>query len=65
MAGEGGRPRLSREIADLIIHGAHLDASLARGLLGLQFRPLEETLSAFDAWADRFNPRFSNEVHPR
>ncbi len=47
----GGRARLSREIADLIVHGVELDASLSRRALGLEYRPLYETLDAFDAWA--------------
>lgn len=48
---EGGRARLSREIADLIVHGVELDATLARAALGLTFRPLHDTLDAFDAWS--------------
>ncbi len=49
----GGRARLSREIADLIVWGVQLDASLARSALGLGFRPLDDTLDDFDAWARR------------
>jgi dihydroflavonol-4-reductase len=51
-AAGGTRPRLSREIADLIVHGVELDASLAHSL-GCTFRPLDETLDAFDDWARR------------
>ena len=49
----GGRPALARELADLIIHGLQLDASLAERALELRFRPLSDTLDAFDAWARR------------
>lgn len=47
------RPKLSREIADLIVHGVSLDASLSRSLLGATYRPLSSTLDAFDEWARR------------
>ncbi len=47
------RARLSREIADLIVHGVALDASLARRTLSFAPRPLEQTLDDFDAWARR------------
>ncbi|MBK7859829.1 MAG: NAD-dependent epimerase/dehydratase family protein [Archangiaceae bacterium] len=50
---DGDRARLSREIADLIVWGVELDATLARTSLGVVFRPLDETLDAFDAWARR------------
>jgi len=50
---QGGRAALARELVDLIIHGVHLDATLARVTLGLVFRPLEDTLAAFDEWARR------------
>ncbi|HET9753346.1 MAG TPA: NAD-dependent epimerase/dehydratase family protein [Myxococcales bacterium] len=62
-AREGGRPALSREIADLVVHGVALDARLAASALGLRFRPLEETLQAADAFARkmRFIP---SEVGP-
>lgn len=52
-AREGSRPALARELADLIIHGVPLDASLASRTLGLLFRPLSNTLDAFDDWARR------------
>ncbi len=52
-ARDGGRPALARELADLIIHGVPLDAALARRTLGLTFRPLDQTLDAFDEWARR------------
>ena len=50
---QGGRAALARELVDLIIHGVHLDATLAHVALGLVFRPLEDTLAAFDEWARR------------
>lgn len=46
----GGRAQLARELVDLIEHSPRLDASLSR-TMGLQYRPLEDTLSAWDAWA--------------
>ena len=52
-ADEGGRARLSREIADLVVHGVPMDGSLAEREIGLSYRPLEETLDAFDEWARR------------
>lgn len=60
----GGRPRLSREIADLVVHGVPIDAHLARSALGLEFRPFEETLDAADAWNRRMRilPPLSAEV---
>lgn len=50
---QGGRAGLARELVDLIIHGVRLDASLARTALRLEFRPLDDTLGAFDEWARR------------
>jgi dihydroflavonol-4-reductase len=50
---EGGRPALSREIADLVVHGVPLDAGLAARALGIAFSPLSDTLDRFDAWARR------------
>lgn len=50
---EGRRARLSREIADLVVHGVPLDASLACTTLGLVPTPIEDTLDTFDAWARR------------
>jgi dihydroflavonol-4-reductase len=52
-AEQGGRPALSREIADLVVHGVPLDARFATSALGLRFRPLDETLQAADAFARR------------
>ncbi|MBK8010167.1 MAG: NAD(P)H-binding protein [Deltaproteobacteria bacterium] len=49
----GGRPAVSREIVDLIVHGAPVDASLATQALGARFRSWTETLDAFDDWARR------------
>lgn len=48
---EGGRARLAREIADLIVHGVYLDGSLASRTLGFEYQTLAETLKAFDQWA--------------
>jgi dihydroflavonol-4-reductase len=50
---QGGRAALARELVDLIIHGVELDATLATRTLGLRFRPLDDTLAAFDDWARR------------
>ena len=52
-ARERGRPALSREIVDLLVHGVRLDTRLAEEALGLRCRPLAQTLSAADAWARR------------
>lgn len=52
-AAEGRRARLSREIADLVIHGVALDARLAPATLGFAPTPIEDTLDSFDAWARR------------
>lgn len=49
----GGRPSVSREIVDLIVHGAPVDATLATQALGARWRPWTETLDAFDDWARR------------
>ena len=49
----GGRPAIAREIVDLIVQGVELDTSLAAQAIGLQCRPLAQTLSATDAWARR------------
>ena len=50
----GGRPSISRELIDLIVHGAPIDASLAERTLGIHWTPLPDTLEAFDAWARRW-----------
>lgn len=50
---DGGRAGLSREIADLIVHGVPLSARLAETALGLRWTPLSTTLDTFDAWARR------------
>lgn len=52
-AREGGRAALSREIADLIVHGLPLSARLAETTLGLAWTPLSDTLDAFDDWGRR------------
>lgn len=48
-----GRPRIHREIVDLVIHGVRIDAVLAERALGLRWTPLSDTLDTFDAWARR------------
>ncbi|MBW2258816.1 MAG: hypothetical protein JRI25_30135 [Deltaproteobacteria bacterium] len=50
-AEEGGRPAISREIVDLIVHSFDLDATLAEQVLGVQWTPITDTLDAYDAWA--------------
>ncbi len=45
------RPSLSRELVDLVVHAVPVDASRAQRELGLTYRPLAETLEAFDGWA--------------
>jgi len=53
VAAAGGRPLLSREIVDLVLHGAEIDARWSREQLGLRYRPLSDTLDAFDSFARR------------
>lgn len=48
----GGRAALARELVDLIVHSPRLDASRSRNL-GLSYRPLSDTLDAWDSWALR------------
>ncbi|MDP3155787.1 MAG: NAD-dependent epimerase/dehydratase family protein [Archangium sp.] len=48
----GGRPALARELVDLIVHGPRIDASRSRAL-GIRYRPLNDTLDAWDSWAQR------------
>ncbi len=57
-ANHGGRPALARELVDLIVHAPQVDASRSRAL-GLRYRPLSDTLDAWDSWAQRmgFIPR--------
>jgi len=57
VAAEGGRPALSREIVDLVLHGAELDAGWSRYHLRLSYRALDDTLDAFDAFARRLGAR--------
>jgi dihydroflavonol-4-reductase len=53
-ASQGGpRARLARELVDLIVHGPRIDARRSRDALGVTYRPLDETLRDFDAWARR------------
>ena len=63
-----GRPALSREIVDLIVHGVPVDASLAEEVLDMRWRPLAETLDAFDEWARRMRiipePGTQQETRP-
>lgn len=47
-----GRAALPRELVDLIVHSPRLDASRSRSL-GLKYRPLSDTLDAWDSWAQR------------
>lgn len=54
VSGSAERAELAREIADLVIHGAPIDARLGASLLAPGgYRPLCETLDAFDAFARR------------
>ena len=75
-AADGGRPDLSREIADLVVHGTPIDASLAADTFGLSWTPLNDTLDAFDDWArwlkllpprgeSTHTPRSRHGDHPR
>ena len=59
---EGGRPRISRALADLIVHGPRVDGSHARALLGFEYRSLPEALGAFDAWAQRLGVGLSTRT---
>lgn len=47
------RAALAREIADLVIHGARLDARLGETFVPGGLTPLGDTLDAFDAFARR------------
>lgn len=60
------RPSMSRELVDLTLHGAALDPSLSRAVLGVRYRPFAETLDDFDAWARRLGviPSLPQEAHP-
>lgn len=48
----GGRAALARELVDLIVHSPALDASRSR-TFGISYRPLSDTLDAWDSWALR------------
>jgi dihydroflavonol-4-reductase len=63
---ERRRPRLSREIVDLVVHGHPVDATLATRVLGMAWTPLGETLDRFDAWARLHGliPTLPPEAHP-
>jgi dihydroflavonol-4-reductase len=50
-AATGQRPRLSSEIAELVVHGVPIDASLGKEVLGRAWTPLDITLDTFDTWA--------------
>jgi dihydroflavonol-4-reductase len=65
-AAGGIRARLSREIADLVVHGVPVDGGLSERELGLSYRPLPDTLDAFDEWARRMRiiPPLSNTALP-
>ena len=45
------RPAIAREIADLIAHAVPIDATLAEQALGIRWTPLEDTLEAWETWA--------------
>jgi dihydroflavonol-4-reductase len=47
-----GRALLPRELVDLIVHAPRLDTSRSLSL-GLKYRPLSDTLDAWDSWALR------------
>ncbi len=49
----GGRPAIAREIVDLVVHGVPVATGLARTVLGMRWRPLSDTLAAYDDWARR------------
>lgn len=51
VAESGGRAALSREIVDLIVSAGPVSGDCCRDYLGLQWRPLEQTLDTFDNWA--------------
>lgn len=53
VAGTPERPALAREIVDLVVHGAAIDARLGAALVEHRWTPLADTLDAFDAWARR------------
>jgi nucleoside-diphosphate-sugar epimerase len=63
-AQHGGRAGLAREIVDLIVHGVELDTTLARSTLCTPFRPLDDTLDAFDGWARRVGILPSQKKEP-
>ncbi len=60
------RAALAREIADLVIHGARIDARLGARLVPGGLTPLSETLDAFDAFARRMRliPSPQTAEHP-
>jgi dihydroflavonol-4-reductase len=62
-ARNGGRPALSRELVDLIVHSPKIDAWRSRSY-GLRYRPLSDTLDAWDSWAQRMGmiPRPPTEL---
>ncbi len=51
-AANKGRASLPRELVDLIVHAPQLDVACSRAH-GITYRPLSETLDAWDAWAHR------------
>lgn len=59
------RPRMTREIVDLVIHGVQMNATLARVELGWRPALLETTLDRFDQFARRmgFIPPLPIEAH--
>ena len=65
-AGRGTRPKLSREIVDLVVHGAPIDAGLSKAALGQTYRSFDETLLAFEGWAQAMGAHIppNPKVHP-
>ncbi|MCB9735834.1 MAG: NAD(P)H-binding protein [Deltaproteobacteria bacterium] len=53
VAGTASRASLAREIVDLVVHGAVIDAQLGASFVPGGLTPLSETLDAFDAFARR------------
>ncbi len=47
------RPRMVREIVDLVVHGVPLRGELAERTLDLRYRPFSDSLSDFETWASR------------
>ncbi len=67
VAGTVERPRLSREIVDLVTHAVPVETQLAERALGIRWTPLSDTLDAFDHFARRmrFIPRTAGQTLER